>query len=123
MADTHYLGIVAKKNNKYESGHEVANHVKNADTLVKVELYSGKTSYHQLNLPKEQENLPGQKLVKHVNQNHPDLNTLVTGDRTLEYKDYLRQGISNESYESGKDVKEVIEKYKGRHKITYKKAA
>ena len=121
MADTHYLGIVAKKSNKYRSLHEVADHVRNADTLVKVELYSGEISYHPLNLPKEQKDLPGQKLVDHVNQNHPDLNTLVTGDRRLEYQN-LKEGIVNESYQSGKDIKEVIDKYKARYK-TYKMAA
>jgi len=120
MADTHYIGIVAKKN---PLGYEVAKHVRGgyADTLVKVELYSGEESYHPLNLPKEQENLPGQKLVKYVNKNHPDLNTLVTGDRTLQYQG-LREGIFNESYKSGRNVKEVVDKYK-RVKGIYKEAA
>jgi hypothetical protein len=123
MADTHYLGIVAKKNPKYGSGHEVAKHIRGgyADTLVKVELYSGAASYHPLNLPKEQENLPGQKLVEYVNKNHPDLNTLVTGDRTLQYQG-LKEGIVNESYKAGRDVKEVVDRYKTKYKA-YKMVA
>ena len=84
MANTHYLGIVARKSNKYQSGHEVADHVRNADTLVKVELYAGEKLYHPLSLPKEQENAPGKELVEHINRDHPDLNTLVTGDKILE---------------------------------------
>ena len=119
IADTYYLGIVAKKSDKYQSKYEVADHVRNADTLVKAELYSGKVTYHPLNLPKEQKDLPGQKLVEHINENHAELNTLVTGGRTLKDK-RLKQGITNEAYELGSDVYEVVDKYKER---VYKKAA
>lgn len=47
----------------------------------------------------------------------------MTGDRTLRDERLKEKGIVNESYKSGADVKEVIDKYKARHKITYKKAA
>ena len=121
MADKHYIGIVARKSNKYQSGYEVADHVRNADTLVKAELYSGEVTYHPLNLPKEKEKVPGQKVVEdNINKDHTDLNRLVTGGRTLKYKG-LKEGIINEVYESGKDVYEVIDNYK--KKYAYQKAA
>jgi len=118
IADKYYLGIVAKKSDKYESGYEIADHVKNADTLVKVGFPSEEISYHPLNL-QEQENLPGQKLVEAVNKNHPDLNALITGNKRLKYQG-LKEGIVNESYEAGKDVNEAIGKYRDKLQINIK---
>ena len=40
MTDTHHLGIVARKSDKYQSGYEAVDHVRNENTLVNVDISS-----------------------------------------------------------------------------------
>lgn len=107
------LGIVARENSAYESGYEVADHVRNADALIIVKPDGGWYADTEIviNLDKD---WPGKDLVGRIKGKY-DMGTLVTGDWTLRYP---LGNIKSRVYPRETDIDKVIADYKAELKET-----
>ncbi len=100
-----YILIGAKKNDTYKSKHEVAHHAMHIDTLVKA--YKNGTKEHMPYMSKSKN--PGVDLVNHINDNHPDCEAIVLGQK-LQYANNLKNSVSIKD-KGGSDIDTIVEKY------------
>ena len=105
MADK-YILIGAKKNDTYKSGHEVAHHAMHIDTLIKVYKNGAKEHIHYSSKSKN----PGVDLVNHINDNHPDCEGIILGQK-LQYANNLKNSVSIKA-DGGTDIDHLVGKYK-----------
>jgi len=105
------IGIVARENPSKPSGYEVADHLSNADTLVKYNTETGEKGYVHIDLGEQRpEDTPGINLVNLVNRDHPDLKYILTPQPLkTEYTGVRLKNAKNRTVPKEKDIDKVIE--------------